>query len=195
MTEPRSTIRDDVDARIGGILFADVVGFSRLTSDEQVMQFLRGFLGEVARYTRRGNFAPLARNTWGDGLFFIFGSVREAGLFALGLCDMVESIDWSDYGLPTDLNVRVAVHAGPLFHFTDPVIEMESWSGKHVVRAARMEPVTPPGKVYASREFAAIAAAQRVAEFRCEQVGRVLLDKKAGLEPLYVVQPVGNVTT
>jgi hypothetical protein len=52
-----------------------------------------------------------------------------------------------------------------------------------------MEPITPPGTVYASREFAAIAAAQGVREFDCEPVGRVRLDKKEGFAPLFVVRP------
>lgn len=180
------------DACIGGILFADVVGFSRLAGDDEVLRFIQEFLGRVGVLTDTSPYAPLVRNTWGDGLYFIFASVRDAGLYALSLCDMVSGTSWAERQLPADLNIRVALHAGPVFAFTDPVTGQPTWSGKHVARAARMEPITPPGTVYASREFAAIAAAQRVEEFRCEPVGRVRLDKRDGFARLFVVQPCDN---
>ena len=89
--------------------------------------------------------------------------------------------------MPADLNLRVALHAGPLFRCLDPVTGQPNFTGKQVVPAARLEPVTPPGMVYASREFAAIAAAEGVAGFSCEPVGKIGLAKKAGTIPVYLV--------
>jgi hypothetical protein len=43
--------------------------------------------------------------------------------------------------------------------------------------------------VYATQEFAALAAAYGVEEFVCEPVGRVSLAKKAGATPLFSVRP------
>jgi class 3 adenylate cyclase len=186
---PRAASIAHLDARIAGILFADVVNFSGLGTDEEVVAFVHEVLGAVARYTESNPHTPITRNTWGDGLYFVFNDARAAGLYALGLCNVVRATDWTQFGLPGDLDIRVAVHAGPLYHFIDPVLGQPTWSGKQVVRAARMEPITPPGTVYASREFAAIAAAERIDEFRCEPVGRVRLAKKEGLAPIYVVQP------
>jgi class 3 adenylate cyclase len=100
---------------------------------------------------------------------------------------MVRSTEWSAKGLPADLNLRVALHAGPLFRCLDPVTNQPNFTGKQVVPAARLEPVTPPGLVYASREFAAIAAAERSPGFECQLVGRVGLAKKAGAIPVYAV--------
>jgi class 3 adenylate cyclase len=56
------------------------------------------------------------------------------------------------------------------------------------VRAARIEPITPPGQVYASQQFAALASTQRVQGFTCEYVGRIPLPKHAGVIPLYLVR-------
>jgi class 3 adenylate cyclase len=192
-TELRSSYGDGsaavLEGRIGAILFADVVGFSRLTSDVDVLRFFQEFLATVATLLDDSRYTPLVRNTWGDGLYLVFASVRDAGVFALELCRVVTETSWVEKHLPADLNVRVAVHAGPLLSFVDPVTKQPTLSGKHVTRAARMEPVTPPGLVYASREFAALAAAQRVTEFRCDAVGRVRLDKTAGVVPLFVICP------
>lgn len=50
-----------------------------------------------------------------------------------------------------------------------------------VCRAAPIEPITPPGQVYASREFDAMAQVEGVSEFSCNYVGKVVLLKKSGV--------------
>jgi len=174
-------------SRIGGILFADVVGFSAL-SDVQVVRFHYEFLGAVGRLLALTKYPPLVRNTWGDGLYLIFEKVRDAGVFALDLCAMTIETDWAGVQLPDSLRVRVGLHAGPLFDFSDRVTGQLTLAGKHVTRAARIEPITPPGMVYATQEFAALAAAYGVTEFVCEPVGRVRLAKTAGVTSLFSVR-------
>jgi class 3 adenylate cyclase len=174
-------------SRIAGILFADVVGFSSL-SDVEVVRFYYEFLGAVGRLLALTKYPPLVRNTWGDGLYLIFETVRDAGMFALELCAMTVETKWGELDLPESLRVRVGLHAGPLFDFSDRVTGQLTLAGKHVTRAARVEPVTPPGMVYATQEFAALAAAYGVTEFVCEPVGRVTLAKKAGMTPLFTVR-------
>jgi class 3 adenylate cyclase len=157
-----------------------------------VVRFYYEFLGGVARLLALTKYPPLVRNTWGDGLYLIFPRVRDAGLFALELCTMTSETDWAGVDLPADLKVRVGLHAGPLFDFSDRVTGQLTLGGKHVMRAARIEPVTPPGMVYATQEFAALAAAYGVTEFACEPVGRVRLAKKAGVMPLFAVRTTAS---
>lgn len=176
----------ETSSRLAAILFADVVGFSSL-SELQVVRFYYEFLGAVARLLAFSENPPLVRNTWGDGLYLVFAKVRDAGVFALDLSDLTADTDWSGLDLPRDLRVRVGLHAGPLFDFADRVTGQLTLSGKHVMRAARIEPVTPPGLVYATQEFAALSAAYAVTDFTCEPVGRVRLAKHGGYTPLYVL--------
>jgi len=178
-------------SRIAGILFADVVGFSSL-SDVEVVRFHYEFLGAVGRLLALTRHPPLVRNTWGDGLYLIFPTVRDAGVFALELCSMTVETQWAEVNLPESLRVRVGLHAGPLFDFSDRVTGQLTLAGKHVTRAARVEPITPPGMVYATQEFAALAAAYGVEEFVCEPVGRVSLAKKAGMTPLFLVRAMSS---
>ena len=189
--EPRrsklSVVPSARSSRIAGILFADVVGFST-PSDVEVVRFYYEFLGAVGRLLALTKYPPLVRNTWGDGLYLIFDTVRDAGMFALELCAMTVETKWGDLDLPENLRVRVGLHAGPLFDFSDRVTGQLTLAGKHVTKAARVEPVTPPGMVYATQEFAALAAAYGVTEFVCEPIGRVTLAKKAGMTPLYCVR-------
>lgn len=171
---------------IRGLLFADVVGFSKLT-EEEIPPFVQHFLGMVGELADKLSAPPLAKNTWGDGLYFVFSDVRAAGTFALDLCDRVRKTNWKAKGL-RDLNLRIGLHSGPVYACTDPVIHQKNYTGVHVSHAARIEPITPPGHAYASQAFAAVAAAQRVSEFRCEYVGQTPLAKKYGTFPMYVVR-------
>jgi class 3 adenylate cyclase len=172
-------------AEIRALLFADAEGFSKL-SDEEVPRFVEHFLGLAGGLTEDSAHKPLVKNTWGDGLYFVFDHVREAGLFALELCDHVRLTDWASRGLP-NLNLRIGLHAGPVYMCTDPVTQRLSCIGAHVSRAARIEPITPIGQAYASQPFAALAAAQGVEEFRCTYVGQTSMAKKYGSYPTYVV--------
>jgi class 3 adenylate cyclase len=173
-----------VQAEIVGLLFADVVRFSRL-SECEVHSFIRHFPKAVAELAATSPYPPVMKNTWGDGLYFVFANVKDAGCFALELCDRVGRIGWAGLGLPADLNLRIAVHAGPVYRYPNPIIKRTDYIGTHVNRAARIEPVTPPAQVYASEAFAALAAAQGVTEFTCEYVGQTMLAKQAGTFPIY----------
>ncbi len=179
--------RPESQMHIIAILFADVVQYTRLT-EEEVPRFVEQFLGMVSDLIVNSGYAPEVKNTWGDGLFFAFPSVRAAGLFALGLSEHVTAIDWTKRGLPPELNIRIALHAGPVYPCFDPVTRQDTYMGTHVSRAARIEPITPPGKVYASQAFAALASAEHVAEFQCEYVGQTPLAKGYGTYPTFHVR-------
>jgi hypothetical protein len=45
-------------------------------------------------------------------------------------------------GLLSGLSLRIALHSGPVYKFTDPVTGDRSYGGTHVSRTARMEPIT-----------------------------------------------------
>lgn len=174
--------------RVMAMLFADAVGYSKL-SEEQIPRFSGEFLAAVARLTDSSAHKPVTRNTWGDAVYFVFRSVEQAGCFALTLRETVCAIRWRERGLPQDLNFRIALHAGPVFECRDPVTRRPTFVGTHVSRAARIEPVTPPGQVYASQSFAALAAASGARGFACDYVGVVPLAKRYGSFPLYHLRP------
>ena len=175
-------------SRIVAILFADAVGFSKL-SEPEVPCFVEYFLAAIAELAGKFSESIIAKNTWGDGLYFVFSEVDVAGNFALQLADLVAKTKWEEKGLRAGMNLRIALHAGPVYEFDDPITGQRSYSGTHVSRAARLEPITPPGQVYASESFAALAAAQRTDGFTCEYVGQTPMAKGYGTLPTYHVRP------
>jgi class 3 adenylate cyclase len=177
----------ELTSRIAAIFFGDVAGFSKLT-EEQSVGFVRHFLQMVAMVLKSLPAPPLVKNTWGDGLYLVLANMRDAGNLALDLCDHVTRTDWQKLGLPASLGLRIALHAGPVFECIDPVTEQFTCIGTHVSQAARIEPITPPNQVYASRGFAALAAAEGLTDFLCEYMGQTPLAKGYGVYPIYHVR-------
>ena len=175
----------DFAPEIRAMLFADAADFSKLSETELTL-FVRHYLGLVGDLVRDFSPAPLMKNTWGDGLYLVFADVRSAGRFALELLDRVKATHWSEIGLE-DLKLRIGLHAGPVYACIDPVTKLRNYIGAHVSRAARIEPITPPGNIYVSQSFAALAAAETDLEFGCNYVGQTALAKQYGTFPTYVL--------
>jgi class 3 adenylate cyclase len=166
------------------MLFADMVGFSRL-QEQDTPAFLVHFLGEIARVIAGAANAPAFLNTWGDGLFMVFDDPAAAAEFALRLRDAVRATDWRQHGLPEDTSIRIGMHTGPVFPAMDPIIGRRNFFGAHVNRAARIEPVTAPGAIYISEQMAALLAAAGAREFACDYLGSMALAKHFGEGVLY----------
>jgi class 3 adenylate cyclase/tetratricopeptide (TPR) repeat protein len=182
--------RAEVTTHMSALLFADVVGFSKLSEDEMPL-FVEHFLKPVASLCEKGEHgcpSPVQRNTWGDGLYFVFENVHDAGQFALELRDRVTKTDWLALGFRKQLSLRTGLHVGPVYRCRNPITGREDYLGTHVSRAARIEPITPKGEVYASEVFAAIAFAEGVEAFTCEYVGQIGLAKEFGTYPTYHVR-------
>ena len=182
-----SALRDGLKSRVMVMLFADVVHFSQL-EERQVPSFVSHFLGAIGALETELKVRPAIKNTWGDGLFMVFRKAQDAICFSRALVERVGHTDWASLGLPSDLNLRVALHTGPVYVGRDPVTRRRSCFGTHVNNAARIEPITPPGKIYVSQAFAALAAAMDLKDCPCEYVGEMPLAKNFGRFPMYVLQ-------
>jgi class 3 adenylate cyclase len=166
------------------MIFGDADHFSQLT-EAQMPSFIRDFMGIVAATAQSYKQSILFQNTWGDGLFFVFHKMYDAGRFALKLADQIAKLDRKASGLPEHLNLRIGLHAGPVYRFKDALTERMNFIGTHVNRTARIEPVTQPGRVYASDAFAALATLEVPGEFGFDYVGRIPLAKNFGHFPMY----------
>jgi len=166
------------------MLFADFAGYSRL-HDEFAPLFQQRFLEIGAQEIAAAAVKPLEAKTWGDALYIVFDLPREGAEFALRLLASMLAVDWRLTGLPAESQIRVALHAGPVFHSFDPVMGREGHFGSGVMKAARIEPVTLPGMVYVSEAFAATLAATGQRDYALEYVGRLPLAKNYGESRIY----------
>jgi class 3 adenylate cyclase len=166
------------------MLFADFAGYSRL-HDANAAHFQADFWAILARQIESSAVKPLFANTWGDGLYLVFASPFDAASFALRVVEEFRAVDWTAVGLPETSQIRIALHTGPVFCSFDPIIGRDNYFGSSVTRAARIEPITPPGTVYASEAFAATLAASGRQDFGLEYVGQVALAKGYGESRVY----------
>lgn len=169
------------------ILFADVVGFSRLT-DGDLPAYMHHFMGGIGRLVQALPRQPRSRNTWGDAFHFVFDDVRDVARLALQLQDFVVSTDWHSLGFRNPLGIRIALHAGTVLSFVDPVTGRPNHIGHHINRAARIEPIAEEGQIYASESFSALAAFRAHDLIECQYAGRRILPKSFGSERIFIVR-------
>lgn len=179
----RQMVRKPSDRSIRAMVFGDIKWFSRL-SEPQMPIFTREVVGMFARVLARHGRRILYRNTWGDGLSITIADVETAASVAIELQEEMASFDFKRVGLP-DLALRLGTHLGPVYRLRDPVLKRMCFTGVHVCRAARIEPITPEGSVYATEAFAATLAMIRDVQFTCEYVGQVPTAKNYGTMRMY----------
>ena len=173
------------------MVFGDLKGFSKL-QDAQIPPYVDGVLGAIARVLDRHDAHLVFRNTWGDGLFLVFDDVASAADCAFALQRAMAGLDWEGIGLPGGMGLRLGMHYGPVFERIDHVLGRTNVFGEHVSRAARVEPITPEGAVYATDATAAALAVDARSRFRCEYVGRLPLAKGYGEFRMYAVSNLHN---
>lgn len=169
---------------VRAMLFGDFKWFSRLT-DDQAVTFATRVLGPVAAVIRRHHDDVLHANTWGDGVTVVLPDALTAAPFALELQEAVSSIDLKAEGLPTHLALRLGGHVGPVSPVYDPVLELHRFTGSHVNRTARIEPITPAGAVYVTEAFAAALILAGNRQLTCEYVGHMAAAKGYGALRMY----------
>lgn len=171
------------ERELKALLFGDIQGFSRL-SETQVTAFVTHVLGAFGGVLAQYGAQVLYRNTWGDGLFVVMADASLAARCALKLQAAMAAIDLDQCGLPDSLALRLGGHFGPVYEAVDPVLGLTNYFGAHVSRTARIEPVTPPGEVYVTEQFAARLALDRDG-FDCDYVGLVPAAKGYGNLRMY----------
>ncbi len=165
------------------VLFGDLPRFSEL-DDAALLTFYNGPLTAMGRAVDAA--APLYRNAWGDAVQLVFDSPAEAARCAFALRAAAAGA-----GGPAapGLVPRLAMDFGGLHPVFDQVQRAFKFAGRTMTRAARIEPITPPGSIYATEAFACEAALSPDAAIACDYAGRVPLAKGFGTLPLYAVRP------
>ncbi|HYE50748.1 MAG TPA: adenylate/guanylate cyclase domain-containing protein [Azospirillaceae bacterium] len=184
------------------MLFADIVGYSKL--GEGSIPAYMAFTEKLAAELKARAPAPEMINTWGDAIFAVMPRASDLVRFAFQLKDLVRGLgrEFRGEAGPLNLNIRISLHAGPVFAGRDPFNDKPNFFGAHINRAARLEPVTVPGHIYATQQFVALLtteesqsrheAEDQDQEFHpaaiAEYVGVMSLAKNFGKQPVYHVR-------
>jgi class 3 adenylate cyclase/tetratricopeptide (TPR) repeat protein len=166
------------------IMFADIAGFSKIP-EEYTPYFMHDLLDTIGKRYKDLTVKPEIANTWGDAIFIVYNDAKDMIEFALLLRDTVTKIDWTEKKLPKDLSIRISLHAGPIFLAVDSITNKMNAYGAHINRTARIEPITVPGCIYASMQFAAKLIYETGHSYQYEYVGILELPKNFGKQEIF----------
>jgi class 3 adenylate cyclase len=166
------------------VIFGDLPGFSRLP--ERVLPaFWDTVMRVIGEVVEENGDAVAARNTWGDAVHLVVPDVRRAAEICLAVQRALYAIDGRVLGRDEPPTMRIGAHYGPVFRGWDPIRDRDTFYGRALSQAARIEPITPPGTVYVTEAFAAILLLESRGEFTCTYVGQVPLAKSFGTFRMY----------
>ncbi|MDR2794601.1 MAG: adenylate/guanylate cyclase domain-containing protein [Holosporaceae bacterium] len=185
------------DRVIKSMMFSDLSGYSKL-QDEHIPSFL-DFLGKLQAAMDKIGVTLESLNTWGDAIFAVADSAIKIADFGLRYCDIIENLGRKYPEFPFPIRARISLHSGPVFIAEDPFIKKMNFYGGHINRAARLEPVTTVGQVYATQQFVALLHGETNDEqneynqkglkyyerYSTEYVGMISLAKSFGQQEVY----------
>ena len=171
------------------MLFADVEAFTKVDEDKTT-QFVEVFHGNVSRMMDELGCKPAFLNSWGDSFFGVFDDLNDALKLSMAIRDFFANGRWDELASDGRLDVRISMHAGPVYEEFDPILKKRNFFGRHVNQAARIEPIVLPGSVFVSETVAALIS-YRYQEFDFEYAGNLELAKDFGAYPVYILQRKG----
>ncbi len=144
------------------ILFAEIIGPGK-ASEERTPYFMHDILKAVSERLKYLDGKPKIFSLWGNIMHAVFDGAKDALEFASMLMDVISGTK--------NINIRAALHAGPVFIGIDPITEKHNAYGTQVDRAACMRSIAVPGCIYASEEFTALLVVETGDMYRYEYVG------------------------
>lgn len=165
-------------------VFGDLPGFSRLP-ERYLPVFWDTIMAEIGSVVAAWSNAVVLKNTWGDAVHLVVSDVRAAAEICVAVQARLAAVEANILGRSEPASMRIGAHYGPAFAGWDPVRDQPTYYGRALSRAARIEPITPPGRVYVTEAFAAALLLEHGNAFACTYVGQVPLAKGYGTFRMY----------
>ncbi|MES2683763.1 MAG: tetratricopeptide repeat-containing protein [Pseudomonadota bacterium] len=170
--------------RMVGLIFADFAGFQKL-QDSELPHFWGGLMRGISLLLMRHGERILLRHTWGDALHVVTADATTAAEIMGDIQQYLELHRLDPVAPLAGLGLRIAGHYAPAYEGHDPIHAARTYFGTQLSLTARIEPVTPPGQIYATEAFAARLALEGAEHFALEYTGEIELAKRFGAYRLY----------
>ena len=178
---------DEITRESRAIIFTDFHGFTKL-QESALPVFWKQVMRRMMRVLDQYGDAICYRNTWGDALYSVIVDTKQAAAITLDLQDSLKDVDHAALGIGAEPHMRIGAHYGPVFRAKEGGNGALNYYGTQVSRTARIEPVTPPGAVYVTEQFAAALIMEAPEAFVCRYVGPVQLAKGYGASRMYLLK-------
>lgn len=170
------------ESRVCGILFADVVGSSKIVGDALKSE-LAGVVHIFARQSSASSGVHYV-NTWGDGITIIGNTATTIAEEALRLQDRFRNEDWTRKGFPSPVEVRIGLDMNSVSISWEGG-KVASVSGQGIDAASRIEPKVAPNRIWCSPAFRHVLGAEGASNFHLTSIGTIELPKGAGSIELF----------
>ena len=172
---------EEVITKTKSILFMDVSGWSKLTAADIHAYATKGLIA-LKEKLRGYDFI----NTWGDSVVTTYDSAKTAAENALSIQSFFNN-SYPSSGVSSGLTCRVSLHVGEVISCRNALLDKPDIFGAAVHVAARLEPVTKPGAIFCTKDFAdRLKEVQGLAP-KAWSLGPRELDKGFGLFEVFVL--------
>jgi class 3 adenylate cyclase len=170
---------------IVAILFSDIKGYSQINNDTmlgKLKEHLNGFWERTLTQSNHNYF-----NSWGDAFLICSHSPIDLAEIALKLRDEFRNMQWEYLGFEDKFGIRIGLHVDSfnLIYDNGNVIDVY---GKAVNKAARIEPIVDPNKVFCSKFYYDLLSQETLLNYKFENLGKCQLAKGWGAMELYELQ-------
>lgn len=138
-----------MEKRIASILFADIKNSSNIKDDNKKELMYNEFAKIQQNVLDKNDH--FYHNTYGDGLVICSYDYEDLARIALNLRDEFKKCNWKKLGLPK-LEIRIAVNLERI-SIKEERGEVVNIVGSALDKTSRIEPITAPNKVFASKKF------------------------------------------
>ncbi len=184
---PSTVTRKFPPRELRAILFGDVKGFSKL-HEEMLPPFNSKYMSRLSKVLKSFGKKVLYSNSWGDAIYVVLTDPVSAALCGLELQRATKQMNFAKIGIEPDLSLRLSAHYGPVFRGRDYIRNEPTYFGSQVTKAARIEPITPPGEIYLTEAMAAALALSGTTQIECNYMGNLPTSKKYGNLRMYVLK-------
>ncbi|MCK5569959.1 MAG: hypothetical protein KAJ15_09595, partial [Spirochaetes bacterium] len=122
------------------ILFTEIIGPGK-AAEERTPYFMHDILQAVSERLKYLDGKPKIFSLWGDIMHAVFDGAKDTLEFASMLMDVILGTKWGFDDTEKSINIRTALHAGPVFIGIDPITEKHNAYGTQVDRAACMRSI------------------------------------------------------
>ena len=172
------------EKKIAALMFLDVKDYSTLTN-VQLESLRREVFRKVDRWIDAIPYDY--QNSWGDAVVVASQDVHKMTKLALRVRDYFKTMKWIELDMP-NLAPRIALHAGSVSIEYNAMRQAKGIVGTQVNLAARIEPVTPPGHVWATDNFVLPLKQEYQEMFAWDDLGEIQLAKEWGVKQLYRIR-------
>lgn len=164
------------------ILFADVVGFSSLDTEDKKVTLSEIIQGFRDRYLNSENHTFF--KTWGDGIPLVCLDPIDMAELALDLKDYFRNMNWKRAGFSEALELRIAINLARVSVQYEGN-KVSDVIGTGVDLTARIEPIVKPNCIFCTSPFKGMIESNEHNNYQFVQLGNLELAKEYGSSELF----------